>query len=83
MRTDMNDSIYVYDAESGEETIIELTDEQQAELNSQREIAITQRQTELDAVRLAWETKIGAYRKLGLSAEEIEIIAPMPFELKA
>lgn len=79
----MNDSRYSYNAETGEEVITELTDEEQAELNLQREAAIAQRQSKLDAVRLSWETKVNAYQKLGLTAEEIAAIAPMPFELRA
>jgi len=81
-RINMNDKKYSYNAKTGEEVITELTNAEQAELDSQREAAIAQRQGKLDAVRLAWETKVGAYQKLGLTTAEIEVIAPMPFELR-
>jgi hypothetical protein len=74
----MNDKIYIYDHNAGEEIIREMTDEEQAQHNAE-----AVRLSAAKAERLATEaelraTKISAYHKLGLTADEIEALLPNP-----
>lgn len=71
-----NDTITIVDVATGLNIVREMTDEEQAQHNA--EIAFNQAEKakkEAEALALK-ETKISAYRKLGLTEEEIEALFP-------
>jgi len=77
-----NDTIQIHNAKTGEIQIIELTDDEQQELVTQRQKAIAIKQAaklQEGELRL---TKISAYQKLGLTEEEIEVLIPTPKPLE-
>ena len=77
----MNDSIYIFDAATGEEIIREMTDEEQAQRDAENAAYFIAKQQQLDAEEAAWRTKVNAYEKLGLTPAEIDAIAPKPRHL--
>lgn len=78
-----NDTHYVHNVATGEIEIIELTDDEQKQLDAERQKAIAAKaalKLEQEQLRL---TKISAYQKLGLTEAEIEALvsAPKPTNL--
>ena len=69
---------YIYDGWNNEHLVIELTDEEQAAKDAADALAEQEALAEEEAKRVARETKIAAYQKLGLSEAEIEAILPNP-----
>lgn len=69
---------HINDAASGEIQIVELTDEEIAQRESEIIAWQNKKQTEKEAAELSWRLKVSAYEKLGLNTEEIEVIAPTP-----
>ena len=69
-----NDKIYIYDGIADEYIVRELTDEEQAQRDA--EVAAYQAEQETKAQEEAQvkALKIAAYEKLGLTAEEIEVL---------
>jgi len=78
----MNDLIQIYDHNTGETIVREMSDEEQAERNAEIAAYKVEKQARLDAIEAAWRTKVSAYEKLGLTANEIEALAPTPNWLK-
>lgn len=74
----MNEKIGIYDHNIGEQVVREMTDEEQLVYADHRKIIETQRAEEKVKAEKLRETKIAAYEKLGLTAEEIEILLPTP-----
>lgn len=72
----MSDKIYLLDVATGEEIVREMTVEEQALRDA--EIAaweLKKAEAKAEAIQLK-ETKIAAYKKLGLTNEEIEALLP-------
>lgn len=61
---------------TGELTIRELTDEEQAERNAEIEAWKAEKAERLAKAQQIRAAKISAYKKLGLSEEEIEALLP-------
>ena len=78
----MNDLIQIYDHNTGETIVREMSDEEQAERNAEIAAYKVEKQARQDAIEAAWRTKVSAYEKLGLTANEIEALAPTPNWLK-
>lgn len=74
----MNDKIGIYDHNTGEQVIREMTDEEQAAYDAHREVVETQRAEERAKAEALRQSKIAAYEKLGLTPEEIEALLPTP-----
>jgi len=72
----MNDKIGIYNHNTGEQVIREMTDEEQAVYNAHRAIIETQKAEEKAKAEALRQSKIAAYVKLGLTADEIEILLP-------
>ena len=73
-----NDTYYIHNVETDEIKTIELTDDEQKELDAERQKAIAAKaaaKLEQEQLRL---TKISAYEKLGLTEAEIEALLPAP-----
>lgn len=73
-----NDTYYVHNVATDEIEIIELTDDEQKQLDAERQKAIAAKaalKLEQEQLRL---TKISAYQKLGLTEAEIEALVPAP-----
>lgn len=69
-----NDTYYIHNVETDEVKIIELTDDEQKQLDAERQKAIAAKaasKLEQEQLRL---TKISAYQKLGLTEAEIEAL---------
>jgi len=74
----MINQIGIYDHSTGENIVREMTDEEQAQRDTEVEVTrIAKEQAELEAKQLK-ETKIAAYKKLGLTEAEIEALLPTP-----
>lgn len=74
----MKPNISIYNHATGEHIHREMTDEEFAQYEidcAKVEMQKEQQKLELEQLR---QTKIEAYKKLGLSAEEIEAILPTP-----
>lgn len=73
-----NDNIGIYDHNTGETIVREMTDEEQAQRNAEIEaekIAKAKKEAEALEVKAA---KLSAYQKLGLTEAEIEALLPSP-----
>lgn len=68
----------VHNVETGEIEIIELTAEEIAERNAQIEQWKAEKEARQQEAELAKQTKIAAYKKLGLTEAEIEALIPTP-----
>lgn len=73
-----NDLIYTYDHNSGTEIVREMTDAEQTQRNKDVESALAKKQKASEEAELLRQTKINAYKKLGLTDEEIEALLPVP-----
>lgn len=74
----MSNHIGIYDHNLGEQLIREMTADEQAKRDAEISAWLEAKaQKELDAQALR-QTKIAAYKKLGLSEEEIEALLPAP-----
>ena len=74
----MTNQIGIYDHNTGENIVRDMTDEEQAQRDAEVEATrIAKEQAELEAKQLR-ETKIAAYEKLGLTEAEIEALLPTP-----
>lgn len=72
----MNDKIYIYDHKTGEEIVREMTDEEQAQHNTEVARLSAAKAERIAAEAEARATKIAAYQKLGLTEAEIEVLIP-------
>jgi|688.fasta_scaffold420253_2 uncharacterized protein with von Willebrand factor type A (vWA) domain len=73
-----NLTIQIHDVATGEIINREMTDEEQQQFEAERAInSEAKRLREEQAAQLR-ATKISAYQKLGLTAEEIEALLPTP-----
>ena len=77
-----NDLIAFLDAATGQEIVREMTNEEQAQRNAEIEAWKIEKEARLNAIESAWRVKLSAYEKLGLTAEEINALAPMPKHLR-
>lgn len=78
-----NDTKLIHDVATGEITIVELTDEEQAIRNAEiaaNEAAKAAAKKEADDIR---QNKISAYQKLGLTQAEIDALLPVAPENEA
>ena len=74
--------IGIYDGLTGEQIERDATPVEKALLEAEAEQAIIDKQAKRNAAETLWNTKVSAYEKLGLTAEEIEALAPKPEWLK-
>jgi len=72
----MNDKIGIYNGVTGEQIIREMTDDEQLAYDAHRAVVEKQKADEKAKADALRQTKIAAYEKLGLSAEEIEALLP-------
>ena len=75
-----NDTRYIHNVALNLVESIELTDEEQAQLNAERIAAIEAKEQRKTEQELRRQTKISAYEKLGLTEAEIEALLPTPAE---
>ena len=74
----MSNLIAIYDHNTGENIVREMTPEELAERNAEIEAWLKAKETaKLEAQQLR-ATKIAAYEKLGLTEAEIEALLPTP-----
>lgn len=73
-----NDKIGIYDHLTGEVIVREMTNEEQAERNADIAAYVAEKEAKKTAAESAWRIKVVAYEKLGLTADEIEALAPTP-----
>lgn len=79
----MSNLIGIYDHNTGENTVIEMTKEQKAERDAEiKAWKIAKENAKLEAEQLR-ATKINAYEKLGLTEAEIEALLPKSKPLPA
>lgn len=74
----MTKTIYEYNHINQEEIIREMTAEEIADLEEQSAINAAKQAADEAAELEEWTSKRNAYAKLGLSADEIEILVPTP-----
>jgi hypothetical protein len=73
-----NRLIGIYDGNTGEYIEREATDAEQAQIEkNELELAAKELEEQTKAARIR-ATQISAYEKLGLTAEEIEVLLPTP-----
>lgn len=77
-----NDTIQILDVATGELVIREMTNAEQAIRDAEIQQWKTEKANRQQSVESAWRIKVNAYEKLGLTADEIEAIAPTPQWLK-
>ena len=73
-----NGTIQIYDHLTGETIIREMTDAEQAQRDAEVAAYLAEKDAKKTAAESAWRVKVSAYEKLGLTAEEIEALAPTP-----
>ncbi len=74
----MTNSIGIYDHNTGENIVREMTSEEQAQRDAEIEAWLTAKENaKLEAEQLR-QIKIAAYEKLGLTKAEIEALLPTP-----
>ena len=69
-----NDNVYIYDCETGIETIREMTDAEQGERNADAEIAQAKRLADQEALLQIASDKAALLAKLGISADEAKLL---------
>ena len=69
-----NDNVYIYDHETGIETIREMTDAEQAERNANVEIAQAKRLAAQEALLEIATDKATLLAKLGITADEAKLL---------
>ena len=74
----MNDTIQIYNHLTGETIVREMTDQEQAQRDAEAAAYLAEKEAKKTAIESAWKVKVSAYEKLGLTAEEIEALAPTP-----
>lgn len=74
----MTNLIGLYDHTTGENVVREMTPEEQAQREIESQAWIAAKEQRLAEVSELRQTKIAAYEKLGLTAEEIEALLPTP-----
>ena len=74
----MNDKVFIYNGITNEEFIREMTDDEQAQRNTEAAQAIEQKAQAKAEAEVLRATKISAYQKLGLTEAEIEALLPTP-----
>lgn len=73
-----NDLIYTYNHNSGTEIVREMTDAEQLQRNKEVDSALAKKEKANEEAELLRQTKINAYKKLGLTDQEIEALLPIP-----
>lgn len=73
-----NDNIGIYDHNTGETIIREMTDEEQAQRNAEIEAEKIEKAKKEAEIKELKALKISAYQKLGLTEAEIEALLPSP-----
>jgi hypothetical protein len=74
----MTNLIGLYDHTTGENVVREMTPEEQAQREIEAQAWIAAKEQRLAEANELRQTKIAAYEKLGLTAEEIEALLPTP-----
>ena len=73
-----NKLIHHYNHTTGETIVREMTNEEHQQLESEVILNKINEETRQASIESIWQTKVNAYQKLGLTTEEIEVIAPTP-----
>ena len=73
-----NKLIHHYNHITGETIVREMTNEEQHQFESEVIVNKIDEETRQASIESIWRTKVSAYQKLGLTTEEIEVIAPTP-----
>jgi len=74
----MTNLIGLYDHTTGQNVVREMTAEEQAQRKIEVQAWIAAKEQKLAEANESRQTKIAAYEKLGLTAEEIEALLPTP-----
>jgi len=74
----MSHTKLIHDVATGQIEIVQLTAEEIAERNAQVQQWKAEREAKEQQAELAKQTKISAYKKLGLTEDEIEALMPTP-----
>ena len=69
-----NDNVYIYDCETGIETIREMTDAEQGERNADAEIAQAKRLADQEALLQIASDKAALLAKLGITEAEARLL---------